>query len=287
MKRLLSLAITAALMMSFAGCGGSGETAAPSASGNDTQTQTEQGGENAETAELPDLSGQKWVIGLDDEFPPMGFRDENNEIVGFDIDLAKAAAEKLGCEVEFQPIDWDTKELELESGNIDFIWNGLTMTDERVEAMEFTKPYLKNKQIIIVKNDSEINAKEDLVGKNIGVQAGSSALDAVEGDEINAQLGSVSTYDTNILAFTDLDVARVDAVVADEIVARYYLANNENDFRVVENGDFGDEVYGVAAKKGNTELVENLQAALDAMSEDGTAADISVKWFGEDIYEHN
>ena len=176
--------------------------------------------------------------------------------------------------------------LELENGNIDLIWNGLTITDERAEAMDFTMPYLKNKQIIIVKNGSDIQSKDDLKGKTIGVQAGSSALDAVEADEMYADLKDVSSYDTNILAFTDLDIERVDAVVADEIVARYYLASNENDFRVVENGDFGDEVYGVAAKKGNTELISALQAALDSLSADGTAAEISVKWFGEDIYEH-
>ncbi len=282
MKKFLSFILTATLMMGFVGCGQSADTEPVTDGGSGTGTDNTQ---TSETAELPKIDG-KFIVGLDDEFPPMGFRDENNEIVGFDIDLAKAAAEKLGCEVEFQPIDWDTKELELENGNIDCIWNGLTMTEERQENMEFTKPYLKNKQIIIVKNSSEIQSKDDLNGKKIGVQAGSSALDAVEGDDIYSSLGEVSTYDTNILAFTDLDIQRLDAVVADEIVARYYLANNKNDFRVVENGDFGDEVYGVAAKKGNTEFIEKLQAALDAMSKDGTAADISTKWFGEDIYQH-
>lgn len=283
MKKLLSMVLAATLMMGLAGCSSTNEGTDAAGSGTDSSA-------SADTAEELVLAGSnnegKFIVGLDDEFPPMGFRDDNNEIVGFDIDLAKAAAEKLNCEVEFQPIDWDTKELELESGNIDFIWNGLSMTPEREESMEFTKPYLKNKQIIIVKNGSDIQSKDDLNGKNIGVQAGSSALDAVEADEISASLGSVNEYDTNILAFTDLDVERVDAVVADEVVARYYLANNDNDFRVIENGDFGDEVYGVAAKKGNTELVESLQAALDAMSEDGTAAKISEQWFGEDIYQH-
>ena len=282
MKKFLSFILTATLMMGFVGCGQSADTEPVTDGGSGTGTDNTK---TSETAELPKIDG-KFIVGLDDEFPPMGFRDENNEIVGFDIDLAKAAAEKLGCEVEFQPIDWDTKELELENGNIDCIWNGLTMTEERQENMEFTKPYLKNKQIIIVKNSSEIQSKDDLNGKKIGVQAGSSALDAVEGDDIYSSLGEVSTYDTNILAFTDLDIQRLDAVVADEIVARYYLANNKNDFRVVENGDFGDEVYGVAAKKGNTEFIGKLQAALDAMSKDGTAADISTKWFGEDIYQH-
>ncbi|MBR1442244.1 MAG: amino acid ABC transporter substrate-binding protein [Firmicutes bacterium] len=283
MKKLLSIILTATLMAGLVGCG----TAASenTSSGSEPATSAENSGENAVSADLPHIDG-KFIVGLDDEFPPMGFRDDNNEIVGFDIDLAKAAAEKLGCEVEFQPIDWDTKELELESNNIDCIWNGLTMTDERVEAMEFTKPYLKNKQIIIVKNSSPIKSKDDLKGKKIGVQAGSSALDAVEGDDIKDELGEISTYDTNILAFTDLDIERLDAVVADEIVARYYLANNENDFRIIENGDFGDELYGIAAKKGNTEFVNKLQAVLDSMSEDGTAAKISEKWFGEDIYQH-
>ena len=281
MKRVISLCLTAAMMMSFVGCGASKNEPVVD------ELDHGLGNEPAVTAEgeVPQLGG-KIIVGLDDEFPPMGFRDENNEIVGFDIDLAKAAAEKLGSEIEFQPIDWDTKELELENGNIDLIWNGLTITDERTAAMDFTMPYLKNKQIIIVKNDSEIQSKADLKGKNIGVQAGSSALDAVEGDEMYADLGEVNSYDTNILAFTDLDIQRVDAVVADEIVARYYLANNENDFRVIEDGNFGDEVYGVAAKKGNTELISALQAALDSLSADGTAAEISIKWFGEDIYEH-
>ena len=281
MKRVISLCLTAAMMMSFVGCGASKNEPVVD------ELDHGLGNEPAVTAEgeVPQLGG-KIIVGLDDEFPPMGFRDENNEIVGFDIDLAKAAAEKLGSEIEFQPIDWDTKELELENGNIDLIWNGLTITDERTAAMDFTMPYLKNKQIIIVKNDSEIQSKADLTGKNIGVQAGSSALDAVEGDEMYADLGEVNSYDTNILAFTDLDIQRVDAVVADEIVARYYLANNENDFRVIEDGNFGDEVYGVAAKKGNTELISALQAALDSLSADGTAAEISIKWFGEDIYEH-
>lgn len=281
MKKLLSLVLSATLMMGFAGCGGSATQPT-----NNSQPTTNDEVQASADVEVPQLEGTI-TVGLDDEFPPMGFRDDNNEITGFDIDLAKAAAEKMGCEIEFQPIDWDTKELELETGNIDLIWNGLSMTDERMEAMEFTKPYLENKQIIIVKNDSEIQAKEDLAGKNIGVQAGSSALDAVEADDMAAELGDISTYDTNILAFTDLDIERVDAVVADEVVARYYLATNDNDFRVVENGDFGDEVYGVAAKKGNTELISSLQAALDALSNDGTAAEISTKWFGEDIVQKN
>ena len=288
MKKFLSMLLATTLVLGFSGCSSSSASSSASGSGTDNSNNTS-GEASAETSELALVGSNnegKFIVGLDDEFPPMGFRDDKNEITGFDIDLAKAAAEKLGCEVEFQPINWDTKEMELENGNIDFIWNGLSITPDREETMEFTKPYLKNKQVIVVKEDSEIETKEDLEGKKVGIQAGSSAVDAVEADEISTKFGSLNEYDTNILAFTDLDIERVDAVVADEIVVSYYLANNDNDFRIVENGDFGDEVYGVAAKKGNTELVASLQAALDAMSEDGTAAEISQKWFGEDIYQH-
>ena len=98
----------------------------------------------------------------------MGFRDDKNELVGFDIDLAKAAAEKMGCKIEFQPIDWDSKEMELNTGKISLIWNGFTITDDRLASMEFTKPYLNNRQIIVVKDGSDIKSKNDLVGKNVG-----------------------------------------------------------------------------------------------------------------------
>ena len=278
MKKLLSMLLATTLCLGFTACSGTGSTSGANADNTEGTTADAA----AQTAQLDG----KLVIGLDDEFPPMGFRDDNNEIVGFDIDLAKAAGEKLGCEVEFQPIAWDSKELELESGNIDFIWNGLTITPEREEAMEFTKPYLKNKQVILVKNGSPITKKEDLEGKVVGVQAGSSAKDAVEADEMFSKLSELTEYDTNVLAIADLDIGRVDAVVADEIVARYQLQQGSNDITILENGDFGDEVYGVAAKKGNTELVAKLQGALDEMGEDGTAAKISEKWFGEDIYQH-
>lgn len=116
-----------------------------------------------------------FVLGLDDSFPPLGFRDENNEIVGYDIDLAREVAKRLGVSFKAQPINWDAKEQELSTGNIDCIWNGLTITDERKAILSFTKPYLNNAQIVVVKNDSGINSLADLKGKKIGLQAGSSA----------------------------------------------------------------------------------------------------------------
>lgn len=153
--------------------------------------------------------------------------------------------------------------------------------------MEFTKPYLNNRQIIVVKDGSDIKSKNDLVGKNVGVQKGSSAVDAINADEIHNQFASNPTYETNVLAFTDLEIGRVDAVVVDEIVARYYLAQNpDKKFKVLDDS-FGTEQYGIAAKKGNTELINKLQTALNELSADGTAAEISNKWFGEDIVVNN
>jgi polar amino acid transport system substrate-binding protein len=281
MKRYFCIALASAMLFAASGCGSQGVA--------DTNVDTDTSN-TADTVATDDntptlLSQDTIVIGLDDEFPPMGFRDENNEIVGFDIDLAKAVGEKLGVEVEFQPIDWNAKEIELESGKVDALWNGLTITDERKENMDFTNPYIENRQIIVVKADSDIQSKADLDGKLVGIQDGSSAVEAVNADELASAI-ELSTYDTNILALSDLDIGRVDAVVADEIVLRYYLAHNDNDFRVIEDGDFGDEVYGVAVKKGNTELLNALQTALDEIDADGTAAEISNNWFSEDIYVH-
>lgn len=173
------------------------------------------------------LDKGKIVIGLDDSFPPMGYRDENNEIVGFDIDLAKEVAKRMGIEVEFQSIDWDSKELELSTGKIDALWNGMTITDERIDAMYFAKPYLKNRQIVIVAEDSGITSKADLEGKVIGLQKGSSSLEAFEADkETSASVASVEQYADNVTAFMDLKAGRIDAFVVDEVVGRYIMENN-------------------------------------------------------------
>lgn len=288
MKRFIGTALAVTMLFSVGGCGSSSNSAETTTE-SAAETATELSGDDTSSADageaLPTLSQDTIIIGLDDELPPMGFRDENNEIVGFDIDLAKAVGEKLGVTVEFQPIDWAAKEIELESGKIDALWNGLTITDERKETMDITDPYLQNRQIIVVKTDSDIQSKADLEGKVVGLQDGSSAVDAVNADELASAM-ELTTYDTNILALSDLDIGRVDAVVADETFVGYYMAQNENDFRVIEDGDFGEEYYGIAVKKGNTELLNAIQAALDELDADGTAAEISNTWFGEDIYVH-
>lgn len=223
----------------------------------------------------------KLVIGIDDKFAPMGFRDENNEIVGFDIDYAKAAAEKMGLEPVFQPIDWSAKESELNSGRIDLIWNGYTITEERKGKVLFTKPYLKNSQVIVTLADSPISAISELAGKVVGLQSLSSAADALNENPIKNEIKEVTEFKDNVLALSDLKNKRLDAVVIDEIVARYYMAMEEGTFKLLDES-LAPEEYGIGVKKGNEALLDKLQKALDEMNEDGTAAQISEKWFGED-----
>ncbi|SFS36881.1 amino acid ABC transporter substrate-binding protein [Paenibacillus sp. 453mf] len=220
------------------------------------------------------------VIGIDDKFAPMGFRDESNDIVGFDIDYATAAAEKMGKEVEFQPIDWSSKESELSSGRIDLIWNGYTITDERKEKVLFTKPYMANSQVAVVLSDSPLASLEELEGKNIGLQKLSSASDALSAHPINEKVGTVSEFPDNVLALSDLKSGRLNAVIIDEVVAKYYMSLEEGTYKLLDES-LAPEEYGIGVKKGNEALLNELQSALDELSEDGTAASISEKWFGE------
>ncbi len=225
----------------------------------------------------------KLVVGLDASFAPMGFTDEKGEIVGFDIDLAREAASRLGVELELQPIDWDSKELELQSGKIDVIWNGLTINPEREKVMLFSEPYLDNRQIIITLADSEIAAKGDLEGKLVGLQKGSTAVNALESDEIGSKVKEVVQYPDNVAALSDLEIGRIEAVVCDEVVGKYYVAQKEGTFKVLEDV-LAVEEYGVGMRKGDEAFQKKLQEVLNAMGEDGTAATISEKWFGEDLF---
>jgi polar amino acid transport system substrate-binding protein len=233
------------------------------------------------TAKDSSEENNKLIIGIDDKFAPMGFRDENNEIVGFDIDYAKAAGEKMGMDVTFQPIDWKTKEAELSSGRIDLIWNGYTITDERKEKVLFTKPYLKNAQVVVTLEDSTIKTLDDLEDKVVGLQSLSSAADALNGSPVKAKVKEVTEFTDNVLALNDLKSGRLDAVIIDEIVINYYITTQNESFKVLEES-LAPEEYGIGVKKGNEELLEKLQKALDELNEDGTAAEISNKWFGQD-----
>ncbi len=226
-----------------------------------------------------------FVLGFDENFPPMGFIDENKEHVGFDIDLAREATKRAGLELKLQPIDWSAKEQELNSGNIDCIWNGLTMNPDREEAMGFTRPYLANKQVLVVRADSGITTPADLNGKAVALQAGSSAAEALDkATDFKATIkdGKPIELKENLTALMDLESGGVDAVLMDEIVARYYITTSGKALVVLDEA-IASEKYGIAFRRGDYALRGKINKALDDMCNDGTMAEISKKWFGEDI----
>jgi polar amino acid transport system substrate-binding protein len=215
----------------------------------------------------------------------MGFKDDKGEIVGFDIDLAREVAKHLGIEAEFKPSEWSGIVLELKSGNIDVVWNGMTITEERKKEIIFSNPYMNNSQIIVTLSNSPLNTKADLNGKVVGLQLGSSSFDAVSADELSKSLKELKKYDTNVEALMDLEAGRVEAVVIDEIVARYYIEQKEKEtnkdiFKVID-GDFGTEEYGVGIRKEDTNLKEAIDKAIDEMKKDGSYDKIYEKWFGK------
>ena len=258
---LLMLSLTAGVLLS--GCGN--KDSAPA----------------AQSAAAPAMP-TKIVIGLDDNFPPMGFRNEKNELVGFDISMAQEATRRMGIEAEFKPIDWSAKEAELNGKRVDMLWNGLTITEERKKNIAFTSPYMENHQIIVVPRSSTIKTKAELATRVIGIQDGSSAIDAVQRDPIAASFKELKKFGDNVTALMDLSTGRLDAVVLDEVVGRYYTAKRPDDYAVLED-NFGTEEYGVGLRKDDSELLAGLQKAMDEMKADGSAARISTEWFGKDI----
>lgn len=238
----------------------------------------------ASDTSLQDIKSKgKFVVGLDDSFPPMGFRDENNNIVGFDIDLAKEVAKRMGVQVEFKPVQWDGIIMSLNNKDIDVIWNGLTITEKRQQEIAFSKVYLENKQIIVTKADSAIKTKKDLTGKVVGLQLGSSSETALNADTATAKsLKEIKKFNTNTEALLDLKNGRVDAVVIDEVVGRYYAAKTPNVYTVL-NEDLGKESYGVGFRKTDVTFKNEVDKVLDEMKADGTADKISQQWFGKSI----
>ncbi len=274
MKKIFAAFLAAASMATlFAGC----------------QTQDGDGMENTDTAvagedkSLDSIKEKgKFILGLDDSFPPMGFRDENNEIVGFDIDLAKEVTSRMGVELVVQPISWDSKEMELNSGNIDCIWNGMSINDERKEAMNLSEAYLRNDMVFVVLDSSAYNSQADLAGKNVAVQNGSSAQEILEGSEFKGQAGSIIGYDDNVTAFMDLDANGVDAVFLDSVVANYFITSKNKPYRILSDVLYEEE-YAIGFRKNDQALRDEVQKILSEMKADGKVGEISTKWFGSDI----
>ncbi len=228
-----------------------------------------------------EVEKETFVLGLDDSFPPMGYRDDNNEIVGYDIDIAKEVCERLGMELVLQPIEWANKENELNAGNVDVIWNGMTITEQRQQDMLMTAGYIENSIVLVVKDDSGISAKADLAGKSIGVQTGSSGEEALSKDAISSEASEIIQGADYVTLLADLEIGRIDAVAIDVIVANYYITDKEYPFTVIDE-KLAPEEYGIGFQKDNQELYDKVVGALNEMKEDGTWAEISNTWFGTD-----
>ena len=279
-KRLLSAVMASAMVLSLAACGGAKtETTAAETTAEKKEETTTAGTTAAETAEA---AGGTLIVGFDQDFPPMGFVGDNGEYTGFDLDLAKEVASRLGLEYKAQPVAWDSKDMELESCNIDCIWNGFTITG-REDDYTWTTPYMANKQVFVVANDSDIKSQADLAGKVVEVQADSSAEAALkENQDLANTFGQLLTTPDYNTAFMDLEQGAVDAVAMDVIVAGYQIKQRNADFKILDDS-LSEEEYGVGFKKGNTELRDKVQGALEEMAADGTLAKISDEWFGEDV----
>ncbi len=222
------------------------------------------------------------IVGLDDTFAPMGFRNDQNELVGFDVDLAKLVFETLDIEVRFQPIDWAAKVLELDAGNIDMIWNGLTITEPRRLEMLFSDPYIANRQVVLTKADTTIDTIAELADKTVAAQLGSASEDAIKANAIFDQLADFVTTDTFNLALLELD-NEVDAVVVDEIYARYLISQNPGEYRLMTE-TLGDEFYGIGFRLGNTTIRDTINDTLFDLIESGDALAIAQAWFAEDVF---
>ena len=205
MKKI-SLAVFAMMMVAmlavFAGC----------SSSSDTNSGTTDSGTAQDNSLQNVLDKGTLVLGLDDSFPPMGFRDENNNIVGFDIDVATEVANRMGVELQLQPIEWSTKEMELNTGAVDCLWNGLSIDDERKQVMDLSEPYMTNRMVLVVLNDSEYTDQASLAGKTIGVQNGSTAEKILAESDFSQTIGNTIGFKDNVTAFMDLETNGIDAI---------------------------------------------------------------------------
>ncbi|MEG1718696.1 MAG: amino acid ABC transporter substrate-binding protein [Clostridia bacterium] len=226
----------------------------------------------------------KLVVGLDDTFAPMGFRDTDGKLVGFDIDLATEVAKDMGVEIEFMPIDWKAKELALSSKRVDCLWNGMSATEERQKSMSLTKKYLNNKIVMIsLKPEVKINSADDMKNYNVATQAGSSALEMIVANEkYDTFKDKIKEYDDYDQAIMDMEAGRIDAIAIDQVLGEYKNSKRTTKF-VEQTFDFGDDFYAVGCRKGENDLSSKIDEAFDKLMKSGKAEEISKKWFGKNI----
>ena len=273
------------MTMLLAACSGGAVSAPAETKAESTEAKTEAAETTEKAAEAEGetkAEGGTLIVGFDQDFPPMGFMGDDGEYTGFDLELAQEAAKRLGLEYKPQPIAWDAKDMELESGNIDCIWNGFTMTG-REDGYTWSEPYMENSQVFVVAGDSGIKSQADLAGKVVECQVDSSAEAALkEVPDLTATFAQLLTTADYNTAFMDLEQGAVDAIAMDVVVAGYQISQRNADFVILEDSLAAEE-YAIGFKKGNTELKDKVQGALEEMAADGTLKTISEKWFGKDI----
>ena len=291
-KRVWAMGAAVMMMGALTACAGGSDSKAASTQAEESGTEAGKGavseseGDDTETrqAERTDETseGGTFTVGFDQDFPPMGFVGEDGEYTGFDLELAQETAKRLGLTYVAQPIAWDAKNMELESGNIDCIWNGFTMTG-REDNYTWTEAYMANTQVFVVGKDSGIASQADLAGKVVECQVDSSAEAALkEVPDLTATFKDLLTTADYNTAFMDLEQGAVDAIAMDVIVAGYQIQQRNADFVILDDSLSAEE-YGVGFKKDNTELRDKVQKTLEEMAADGTLKGISEKWFGEDV----
>ncbi len=283
-KKVIGCLLAAMMAASLAGCGGqeASSESSGSAVSEGGSASSESGSETEEDAGSGEAAADTLIVGFDSAFPPMGFVGDDGEYTGFDLDLAAEVADRLGMGIEYKPIDWNSKDMELDSGTINCIWNGFTMTG-REDDYEWSDPYMKNEQIFVVRGDSEYTSAADLEGKVINVQMDSSAQHALdENQELAATFSEIRPVADYLTCLMELESGAVEAVAMDEVFASYYITQNNKDFKILDDV-IAEEEYGVGFKKGNTELRDQVNETLKEMAADGTLAEISQEWFGEDL----
>lgn len=288
-KKVLSMILAAAMGASLlAGCGSSNDTKSEDNTkkdaADDAQADSDEADGDQAAADDQEQSGDRktFTVGFDAEYPPYGYMDENGEYTGFDLELAQAVCELEGWELVKKPISWDAKDMELESGAVDCLWNGFTMNGREGEYT-FSVPYVDNSQVIVVAENSGIETLADLAGKTVGVQAASAALTLLESDEEGGQKALADTFaslnqfaDYNT-AFTELQAGALDALAIDVGVANYQLKTRGEGYKILDEA-LNTEQYAVAFKLGNEELRDIVDADLEKLTQDGTVAELAEKY---------
>ena len=286
-KKILSGLLAGTMMVTLlAGCGSKADD------GADTAEEAKETTEATETTEAEDTSedaaaedtvkgdGITFTVGFDAEYPPYGYMDENGDYTGFDLELAQAVCDLEGWELVKNPINWDSKDMELNSGAIDCVWNGFTING-REDDYTWSVPYVDNSQVIITSDNSGISSLADLAGKTVGVQAASAALELLQNPEGQKELGD--TFDTlqefpdYNSAFVELQAGSIDAIAMDIGVAQYQLKSRGEGFNILDE-TLNSEQYGVGFKKGNEELRDKVNEDLQKLLDDGTFAKLAEKY---------